>query len=60
MIGIEPAQEPLDRKIFNQHYDNFLNTGMLNPDIFPLMDSYQQYAVNELKKAFKRLKNETR
>lgn len=57
MLGIEPSSTPLDRKIFNSHYDNFLTTGKLNPDIIPLMDSYQMFAVNELKKALVRLEN---
>lgn len=57
MLGIEPSVVPLDRKIFNAHYDNFLNTGKLNPDIIPLMDVYQMNAINELKKALARLEN---
>jgi hypothetical protein len=60
MIGIEPSDTPLERKEFNKHYDNFLVTGQLNPDAFAEMDAWQQFACNELKKAFIRLekKNE--
>ena len=57
MTGIEPSPTPLERKVFNAHYDNFLCTGQLNPDIIPLMDSYQMFAINELKKALVRLEN---
>lgn len=55
MIGIEPAKEPLERKEFNKHYDNMLNTGKLNPDILPYCDAWQTNALNELKKALVRL-----
>lgn len=55
MLGIEPANEPLDRKIFNQHFDNLLKTGKLNPDILVLCDRWQQHAINEVKKALVRL-----
>jgi hypothetical protein len=57
MIGIDPSPTPLERKIFNAHYDNLLITGKLNPDILAQMDSYQQFACNELKKALIRLEN---
>lgn len=57
MLGIEPSLEPLDRKIYNLHFDNLLNTGQLNPEILPLMDCWQQHAVNEVKKALARIKN---
>jgi len=57
MLGIEPSPTPLERKVYNAHYDNLLNTGQLNPDIIPHMDSYQMYAINELKKALVRLEN---
>lgn len=57
MLGIEPAQEPLDRKIFNQHFDNLLTTGQLNPDILLHCDKWQMHAINEVKKALVRLEN---
>ena len=55
MLGIEPAQEPLDRKIFNMHLDNLLSTGQLNPDIIPWLDRKQAYCINEVKKSLVRL-----
>lgn len=55
MLGIEPAQEPLDRKEFNKHLDNLLSTGQLNPDIIPWLDSRQAHCINEVKKALVRL-----
>lgn len=57
MLGIEPSHVPLDRKIFNAHFDKLLETGQLNPDILPHCDAWQQNAINEVKKAFKRIKN---
>lgn len=56
MLDIEPSPVPLDRDVFNKHYDGLLNTGQLNPDILPLMDAWQQNAINELKKAIARAK----
>ena len=55
MLGIEPAQEPLERKEFNKHLDNLLSTGQLNPDIIPWLDSRQAHCINEVKKALVRL-----
>lgn len=55
MLGIEPASEPLERDVFNRHLDHLLSTGKLNPDILPYCNSYQMYALNEIKKALKRL-----
>lgn len=60
MLDITPSPTPLDRKIFNRHFDNFLKTGKLNPEILELCDAWQQYAINEVKKALARIKNETR
>lgn len=57
MLGIEPASEPLDRKIYNAHLDKLLETGQLNPDILPHCNSYQMFALNEVKKALVRLSN---
>lgn len=57
MLGIEPAREPLDRKIFNSHLDRLLETGQLNPEILEHCNSYQQNALNEVKKALVRLSN---
>jgi hypothetical protein len=59
MLDIEPSPTPLDRDTFNKHFDNLLNTGQLNPDILPMMDAWQMHAVNEVKKAFKRIKSRT-
>jgi len=53
----EPADTPLQQKIFNAHYDKLLETGNINSDILEYMDRYQQRAVNELKKALVRFKN---
>lgn len=55
MLGIEPASEPLDKKIYNAHLDKLLETGQLNPDILAYCDSYQMHALNEVKKALIRL-----
>lgn len=57
MLGIEPASEPLDKKIYNAHLDKLLETGQLNPDILPYCNSYQMFALNEVKKALVRLSN---
>ena len=58
MMGdLQVSDTPLDRDTFNKHFDHFLATGKMNPEIIELMDSYQQYAVNEVKKAFKRITN---
>ena len=54
MLGIEPALEPLERKVFNAHLDRMLETGTLNPDIIPHLDKYQAYAINEVKKSLVR------
>ena len=59
MLGIEPALEPLERKIFNSHLDKLLETGTLNPDILPHMDKWQTYCINEVKKALNRLSSKT-
>ena len=56
MLDIEPSPVPLDRDVFNKHYDGLLATGQLNPDILPLMDEHQIRAINELKKAIARAK----
>lgn len=58
MLDIPPSPTPLDRKVFNKHYDNYLKTGKLNPEILEHCDIYQQVAINELKKAFARIKKE--
>jgi hypothetical protein len=58
MLGIEPALEPLERKVYNQHFDNLLKTGQLNPDILVHCDKYQMYALNEVKKALVRLEKQ--
>ena len=57
MLGIEPAQEALDRKIYNAHFDKLLQTGLLNPEILEHCNSYQQFALNEVKKSLERLSN---
>lgn len=59
MMGdLQVSDTPLERDIFNKHFDHFLATGQINPEILEQMDSYQQYAVNTVKKAFKRMKHE--
>lgn len=58
MLGIEPSDRPLDRKVFNLHYDRLRDSGNFNPDLIPQLDVYQTVAVNELKKSFARLKNQ--
>ena len=57
MLGITPAQEPLDRNTYNKHVDKLLETGQLNPEILEFCDSRQQYALNEIKKALARISN---
>ena len=57
MLDIPPSETPLERDVFNRHFDHFLETGQINPDIIVEMDAYQRYAVNEVKKAFKRITN---
>lgn len=57
MMGIEPAATPLERKLFNQHYDHLMETGELNPDILPHLDMWQMHAINEAKKSINRFKN---
>lgn len=57
MLGIVPSQTPLPSKEFNKHIDALLDCGQLNPDIIPYFDSYQMYAINEVKKALIRLDN---
>ncbi len=57
MLGINPALIPLERKVYNQHLDKLLETGTLNPEILEHCDSYQMYALNEVKKALTRLSN---
>lgn len=55
MTGIDPSPTPLERKEFNKHLDNMLNTGQLNPDILWYCDAFQQGVLNEVKKALNRL-----
>lgn len=57
MLGIEPHPVGLPDSIFRKHYDNMLVTGELNPEILELCNSYQMFAINELKKALVRLTN---
>lgn len=57
MHDIPPSETPLERDVFNKHFDHFLATGKMNPDIIMEMNAYQRYAVNEVKKAFKRLED---
>ena len=59
MMGIESSQTPLERKVYNAHFDRLFATGTLNPEILEHCDSYQQYALNEVKKALVRLSNKT-
>lgn len=47
----------LPPKVFNAHLDKMMETGQLNPDILPYMNQFQQGVCNEVKKAFKRIKN---
>lgn len=57
MMEIPASDTPLPRKVFNHHIDRFIETGQLNPDILPFMDTGQQYVINEVKKSLNRLKN---
>lgn len=59
MLDIPPHPEGLPSKIFNQHFDGLLTHGQLNPEILEFMNSYQQHAVNEVKKALSRLENKS-
>ena len=57
MIGDTRLSEvPLGDKEWHAHLEGMLNTGQLNPDIIPYLNSYQWYCVNEIKKTFKRIK----
>jgi hypothetical protein len=58
MLDITPAPVPLERKTFNKHFDNFLKTGQINPEILEHCDAWQQYAINEVKKALIRIEKE--
>lgn len=57
MIGIEPHEEGLPRKVFNAHLDALIETSELNPEILPFMDASQQQVINEVKKSIIRLQN---
>lgn len=57
-LSMEPHPEGLPAKVFNAHLDAYLVHGQLNPEILEHMNVYQQYTINELKKAFKRLKRD--
>lgn len=57
MLDIEPAQEPLEPKLWRKHLDHYLMTGQLNPDIIEHMDAFQQGVISEIRKAFARIKN---
>jgi hypothetical protein len=59
-IDIEPAPFPLERKLWILHFNGLLETGTINPDILPYLDSYQQFAVNEVKKYSARKRNAER
>jgi hypothetical protein len=52
----DPSPTPLDRKTFNAHFDRLLETGQINPEILEHMDWVQQRVINEVKKAFSRLR----
>ena len=55
MIDIPVHPEGLPSRIFNIHFDGLLTHGNLNPEIIEHMNSYQQFAINEVKKALSRL-----
>ena len=56
-MGIEPTQQPLESKLWRMHLDNYMMTGMLNPDIIPHLDAFQTGVINEIKKSFARIKS---
>lgn len=60
MLNIEPAPTPLERKLWIRHLNNLLETGTLNPDILPYLDSYQTFCVNEIKKYYARCRRAER
>lgn len=57
MLQIPSDPTGLPSKVFNAHLDNMMETGMFNPDMFPLMSEFQQGVINEVKKSLKRIKN---
>ena len=59
MLDIEPSPTPLERKIYNAHYDNLLATGQFNPDLLPFLDAYQMASVSDLRRAIQRYKRRT-
>lgn len=56
MLDIEPHPIGLERKRFNECIDKLLETGELNPEIIGYMNERQQGVINEVKKAFARIK----
>ena len=57
MLDITPSETPLEPKLWRSHLDNYMQTGMLNPDIIPHLDAFQQGVINEIKKSFARIKS---
>lgn len=49
--------ERMPHKEWNKLLDSYLRTGRLDPDNIPKLDAFQQGVINEIKKAFKRIKN---
>ncbi|MDO8094427.1 MAG: hypothetical protein Q6360_13195 [Candidatus Brocadiales bacterium] len=47
----------LEHKEWNRVLDGYLNTGECDPNDIEGMDKTQQNIINEIKKAFKRIKN---
>ena len=45
----------MDRLEFNKVLDEYLCTGNMNSEDYYKMDSFQQYTIQQIKKAFKRM-----
>ena len=54
MMDISPAEVPLPDKEWHKHLEGMLTLGEVNPDIIPFLSAYQQYTINEIKKAYAR------
>lgn len=57
MLDIRPSETPLEPKLWRSHLDNYMQTGMFNPDILPFLDTTQMIVINEIKKSFARIKS---
>ena len=56
MMGVEPHPHGLPPDRFCQCVTKYAKTYELNPEILEFMNQDQQEAINEIKKAFKRIR----